>query len=216
MTPDHLKFGRRFAADPRDAKHPMRKVLPERITLISKFYDTGPLLDQGDTPMCVGYAWKQFLQSMPIMSSGPPDAPTIYHEAQTLDEWPGENYDGTSVRGGAKALLRDTKLASYVWAANAADVRDFLITKGTVVIGSDWRYQMFFPNATSGLLKLGGPVVGGHAYLVCGYDVDKNWFQMINSWGPWGLHDTGKAFMAFGDLDKLIRAQGEACAALEL
>jgi hypothetical protein len=212
---DRLKFGRRYAPDPRDAKHPMRDVIPKEVALASRFYRRGPTLDQGETPMCVGYAWDQFLRSEPLMTATGPYGPQIYHEAQLADEWPGEDYEGTSVRGGAKALLADTRLNRYVWAANALDVRDFLITTGTVVMGTDWRNGMFDPDPATGLLKLSGPVAGGHAYLLCGYDAPRDWFQMVNSWDGWGLDGTGVAFIAFGDLDRLIRAHGEACAAVE-
>jgi hypothetical protein len=213
---EHLKWGRRYAPDPRDAKHPMRPHLPKEITVASKFYRTGALLDQGDTPQCVGYAWAQFLQSEPLMTTTGPDAPTIYHQAQLNDEWPGENYEGTSVRGGAKALTQASRLNRYVWAANALDVRDWLITTSTVVMGTDWRSGMSAPNPTTGLLKLSGAVAGGHAYLICGYDAPRNWFQIINSWNGWGLNNSGVAYIAFADVDRLIRSQGEACAALEL
>lgn len=212
---ERMKFGRRYAPDPRDAKHPMRDVLPKKVAAASRFYKVGPTLDQGDTPMCVGYAWDQFLRSEPLMTTQGPYGPEIYHVAQTLDEWPGEAYDGTSVRGGAKALTAATRLKQYVWAANALDVRDFLIVRGTVVMGTDWRNGMFSPNPTTGLLKLSGAVAGGHAYLLCGYDAPRNWFQMINSWDGWGLNNTGIAYIAYSDLDRLIRAQGEACAAIE-
>jgi hypothetical protein len=214
MQIETLKWGRRHAIDSRDAKHPMRERLPAEIVVASRFYRTGPVLDQGETPKCVGYAWDQFLKSEPLMSTHGPYADEIYHDAQQVDEWPGDLYDGTSVRAGAKVLLAETRLTRYVWAANALDVRDWLITTGTVVMGTGWRNQMFYPD-TSGLLKLAGPVVGGHAYLLCGYDAKRNWFQMINSWGAWGLQDTGIAFITFSDLDRLIRAQGEACAAVE-
>ncbi len=207
------QFGRRYAPDPRDARFPMRAALPARVAIVSKFYQIGPILDQGNTPQCVGYSGKQFLQSDPVQTMDGPSAEQLYHEAQQNDEWPGEDYDGTSVRGLAKALTNEGRLLSYVWGASAADVRDFLITQGTVIMGTDWLARMMTPDKT-GLLKVSGSVVGGHAYLLTGFDASRNCFQMTNSWGEgWGLK--GQAYIRFADLDKLIAAQGEACAALE-
>lgn len=209
-----IVFGRLPSPDARDARYPMRALLPPQIPLVSKFYTTGPTLDQEKTPQCVGYAWRQFLTSAPVETLDGPTAPEIYHQAQLNDEWPGEAYSGTSVRGAATALTTDARLKSYVWGTSAAEVRDFLITTSTVVMGTDWLNNMFTPTA-NGVLKVSGGKAGGHAYLLCGYDVKTNYFQMMNSWGEsWGQH--GKAWMRFSDLDKLLKNGGEACAAVEL
>jgi len=191
----------------------MRAMLPSQIPQVSRFYKTGPVLDQGQTSQCVGYSWRQFLTSEPTITTDGMTAPEIYHEAQVNDEWPGEDYDGSSVRGGAKALSIAGCLKSYVWAGSAADVRDFLISTGTVVMGTDWLSNMMTPSS-AGVLDVSGQVEGGHAYLLCGYSVETKRFQMINSWGTsWGL--SGIAWINFRDLDKLLRRQGEACAAVE-
>jgi hypothetical protein len=209
----NIQFGRIYSPDARDRQFPMRAMLPARIPLVSKFYKTGPVLDQGSTSQCVGYSWRQFLTSEPEITPGGMTATEIYREAQLNDEWPGEAYDGSSVRGGAKALSLAGCLKSYVWAGSAADVRDFLITTGTVVAGTDWKRNMMTPGL-DGLLNCTGPVEGGHAYLLTGYDAVTNRFQMINSWGAsWGLN--GMAWITFRDLDKLLRAYGEMCAAVE-
>lgn len=208
-----VKFGRKYSPDARDLRFPMRAMLPARVAIVSRFYETGPVLDQGDTSQCVGFSWRQFLTSAPLVTTDGPSAAQLYHEAQVNDEWPGEDYEGSSVRGGAKALTTDGRLKSYVWAASAADVRDFLITTGTVVMGTDWLRNMFTPSK-NGVLRVSGALEGGHAYLLCGYDAKANRFQMINSWSTsWGLD--GKAWINFKDLDRLLARQGEACAAVE-
>ena len=100
-------LGRLPAKDDRDLKFQLKtitKIPVSGIIPVSKTWVPGPVLDQGDRPYCVGYAWRQFLTSSPIRTKDGQSADIIYHTAQTMDEWPGTNYDGTSVRGGAKAV----------------------------------------------------------------------------------------------------------------
>jgi|SRR5690349_22174584 len=192
----------------------MRSFLPKRIPTGTRYYRMGPVLDQGSTPMCVGYGWRQWLSSAVLMTKDGPSAPVIYREAQKLDEWPGEDYDGTSVRGGVKALQERGHVASYVWAFDAATARDWILAgKGTVVFGTDWYEGMFDPDAKH-FLNLSGGVAGGHCYLVCGYSSERKAFRIVNSWGAgWG--DKGRAWIRFDDADRLIKAAGEACTAVE-
>lgn len=213
VDPTNIRFGRIPSPDTRDLKFPMRAMIPPSVPLTTVTYATGPILDQGDTPQCVGYAWRQFLTSEPTCTTTGPTPTEIYLEAQKLDEWPGESYDGTSVRGGAEFMTNQARLKSYVWAANEIDIRDFLITTGTVVMGTDWLSSMFNPRP-DGTLKVNGQLAGGHAYLLVGYDVQRNAVKMVQSWGDWGpLH--GYAYIKMSDLGKLMRAGGEACAAVE-
>lgn len=207
-------LGRLPAPDHRDQLFPMRALVPEQPQKKSRFFQSGPILDQGQTPTCVGHAWRQWLTSAPIMTKGGPDPFTIYHEAQKVDEWPGENYDGTSVRAGCKYLQDSGHVANYFWANDAATVRDFLLNRigSTVVIGSDWLENMFTPQ--KGFLDVSGAVAGGHAYVLVGYSEPRQAFRMVNSWGKsWG--ENGRAWIRFADLDGLIRNGGEAVAATE-
>jgi hypothetical protein len=58
-------------------------------------------MDQGSEGACVGFGWTR---AMMILNRRRYDAPWLYHEAQKVDEWTGEDYDGTSVRAGADVL----------------------------------------------------------------------------------------------------------------
>lgn len=57
--------------------------------------------DQGQTPHCVGYSLSR---AMSWYNRRFYDADWLYYEAQKVDEWDGEDYDGTSVRGGCRIL----------------------------------------------------------------------------------------------------------------
>lgn len=210
-------LGRLFAPDPRDAGYPLRALVPPAVPQVtSRFYKTGPVLNQGSTSECVAYAWKQFLDSAPIMDpeAQPPPAQVIYDAAQIVDEWAGTPHKGTSVRAGAKVLTALHRLGAYHWSTSAEDVRAYLLTTGTVVLGTDWMEDMFRPGK-DGFVKVSGPVAGGHAYLAVGWSQKHGAVRCINSWGSgWGQH--GRFWMAGEDLQKLLERDGEACAGVEV
>mgnify|MGYP006891290300 CR=1 FL=1 len=76
----------------------------------------------------------------------PFDTTFLYNEAQKIDQWPGEDYDGTSVRAGAAVLKSKGYISGYNWAWDVETVVNALLTLGPVVVGTWWTYDMFFPN----------------------------------------------------------------------
>lgn len=211
-------LGREYKLDVRDNNYLIEKrILLPKTTISQRYWDnTGWWGDQGNTPQCVGYAWAHFIDDGPIKHSGP--KPTIspsliYRESQKIDEWPGENYDGTSVRAGAKYLKNQNKIKSYLWAYNLNTLVKTVLTQGPVVVGTNWYYGMFFPNKT-GLIRISGRIMGGHAYVINGVDTRTRLFRIKNSWGrSWGVN--GSAFISFSDMERLIRENGEICLAVE-
>lgn len=172
--------------------------------------------DQGSTPQCVGYAWAHWIEDGPVIHNGnhPVVNPsTIYFEAQKVDEWPGQNYDGTSVRGGAKYLQTIGKVNSYYWAFDINTLIRTVSLLGPVVVGTNWYYNMFYPNG-SGHIRVGGGIAGGHAYVINGVDNVNRLFRIKNSWGQsWGIG--GHAYISFADMTRLINESGEICLAIE-
>jgi hypothetical protein len=57
--------------------------------------------NQGQAPHCVGYSLSR---AMSWLNRRFYDADWLYYEAQKVDEWDGEDYEGTSVRGGCRIL----------------------------------------------------------------------------------------------------------------
>lgn len=210
-------LGRRVAPDPRDRRFAMRAMLdatppPPRA---SRYYRAGPVLDQGATSACVGFAWAQWLASAPLMTRAGPAPLDIYAEARRVDEWPGEDYDGTSVRAGVKALQARGHVAEYRWAAGTDDVLDWLLGgHGSVVMGSAWYAGMFTPDQ-EGFIRPGGAVVGGHAYVLIGANRAAEKVRLLNSWGPaWGRR--GRAWLRLADVARLLAEDGEACCGVEV
>ncbi len=206
-------LGRIAAADDRDRKHLMAAVIADKPVPTYRYLRTGATLDQGATSSCVGHAWVAFLMAAPTMTKDV-NPFWLYRAAQDYDEWPGHNYDGSSVRGGAKYLQQEGRLSSYVWAFEAQTVADFILGgHGSVVAGTNFYDQMFRPDK-HGFVQPFGRIVGGHAYLAVGYSRTRGVFRFLNSWGT-AFGDKGRFWMLGEHVDRLIREDGEACAAIE-
>lgn len=207
----NIVFGRRFAPDERDRKFLLRAA-PLTSIPKKKSWRIWWKGDQGETPQCVGYSWHGLLRALPNLQRDP--APTmIYRMAQQNDEWPGEEYEGSSVRGGAKALQIAGKISAYGWAFTATEAIQWVGAHGPVVLGTNWYASMMSPGK-DGVLSIKGRIVGGHAYLLLGYDETRGLALIQNSWGAkWG--SKGRAWISYDDLDRLMKEDGEACSPTE-
>lgn len=221
----NVKLNRKPSPDSRDEKYQIHKKWPHTLmqaatnpALTQKMWDDNWWWgNQGATPQCVGYAWAHCLADAPIIhSQNPAMAPeAIYEAAQKLDEWPGEDYAGTSVRGGVKALQAAKWVSNYYWTWSVNTMVATVLSVGPVVVGSDWLSGMMTPTKGAAMIYARGRVLGGHAYVVNGVDTVKKVFRIKNSWGQdWG--QGGHAWISIADMAKLIRDSGEVCIATEL
>lgn len=211
-------LGRLYAPDPHDANYPMRALLlpaPSQRTY-RYWYDGGAWLDQGNQPACVGFGWTHWWEDGPATHPGRStnsDALELYHEAQELDEWPGHDYEGTSVRGGAKAMQARGRVGAYHWAVEMQDIIDALLEVGPVVVGTNWYEGMMTPDPY-GMIHVNGDVLGGHCYVLNGVNTKSGLVRVKNSWGrEWGIG--GHAFMTIEEMSQLLAQEGEACLAIE-
>jgi Papain family cysteine protease len=204
--------------DPRDDNFPLAAVIGAVDDPRSKekvWQLPAHLLNQGSTNSCVGHACAHFILAAPIMSHSI-DAIALWHRAQEIDEFPGNEgtNSGTSVRAGF-GVLRERNLITtdYRWAANADEALRFILTRGPVVVGSKWYPGMSSP--INGVMQLtGNPGATGHAYLLFGFSPDQDAFMMANSWGTgWGID--GCAFLRYDALDELMQQGGVVCSAIE-
>jgi hypothetical protein len=223
-------FGRRFDPDDRDRNYLMRRMLPDvrRLALPTrKTWRIAPrALHQGNTGTCVGHAWSNFLRCAPLQTTKGPSAFDIYRAAILTDPF-SENDDeaelpdgdgglefGTTVRAGAEAVTGFRRLKSYVWAFSLAPAVEWVLTRGPVVLGTNW-YSSFRPDA-EGIIRIlpNARVAGGHAYLLRGVDTRRALARCSNSWGDdWG--SSGDFLLPFRDLERLIHEDGEVCSAVE-
>jgi hypothetical protein len=190
-----------------------------------KFYPTGPILDQGSTPQCVAYSTVQLLRTGPVSNKFTDDPSVLYHKCQLVDEWDGEDYDGTSVHAAMKVLKSEGYVSEYRWAYDIGTAINHLLTTGPVLVGTNWYSDMFYPDVKTGFLKVSGFVAGGHAWLWKGVNLDypcpdgsKGAIRMVQSWGNnWGNGPVrGLAWLSISDAARLIAEDGEVATVTEV
>lgn len=209
-------LGRKPQFDKRSKEFPIRALLTREQLRTPRSYTwrCEKTLDQGPDGACVGFGYTHELIARPkaIKKLDYEAAMSIYHTAQTLDPWPGENYSGTSMLAGIKAVqqLYPTLITEYRW---CFDFKDLVVTlgyKGPVVMGINWYTGMFTPDRKTGILSVTGSKAGGHCILAMGVDVKKKLIKIHNSWGPkWGIN--GEAYFTFADMKRIMAERAEFC-----
>jgi hypothetical protein len=209
--------------DERSRDYNIMSVINAGVAPQRKMWEEGTVLDQGNEGACVGFGWMgEYLATPAAPPSQPPArlaeayAKDIYASAKTVDEFPGENYEGTSVLAGAKVMKSRGFIQSYRWAFSIEAVRDAIIQEGPVVIGVPWKEGMY-DTAAGGVVKVSGKSVGGHCLVLTGYDpamkIGSRKYEVYrwrNSWGSsYGVGGSG--YIKATDLAKLLKGVGEAC-----
>lgn len=219
--------------DERSLDYPVREVLSASTPRRKRSWQAHrQRLDQGHEGACVGFGWTAELQAQPAVVGGVSGqigpypaqyfASYLYHKAQQVDDWPGDDYEGTSVLAGAKAVQAEGYIDSYRWAFTIDDVLDALIELGPVVLGIPW-FESMYETRPGGLVEVDGRLVGGHCITLTGYHPRmrirgegwRNRFEVCrwrNSWGE-SYGNRGDGYIRVEDLEVLLwgRYGGEAC-----
>jgi hypothetical protein len=225
-------FDRIARFDPRSRAFAAVSTLPHN-NVRSYTWRCGTWNDQGQEGACVGFAWSHELAARPAeVPTTEAQARLIYHEAQKLDEWAGESYEGTSVLAGVKAVKANFKnakgvplIGEYRWAFGVEDLVRVLGYRGPAVLGINWYSGMFNTDA-GGFIHKTGSLAGGHAILAravklawvdphgprefSNTDQSLSYVTLRNSWGrAWGMG--GDCRVSLSDLGALLQEQGDAC-----
>lgn len=139
--------------------------------------------DQGNEGACVGFASSRM---MTLLNRARYDAPWLYHEAQRIDEWDGEDYEGTSVRAGMD-VLRKKGHCRYS-STRVMDIR-----------AQDGIQENRWARSIADIAACLDPATGGSRVLNVGY------VTLLNSWGtdyPHGVR------LSLESLRRLVLEQG--------
>ena len=202
------QFGWRPEEDARDESYTLRALAMPDVTE-REWWADGWHGDQGATPECVAYALLHHLNDGPdpytlFNVRRPGMVPReLYCDARDRDPWPKpcDAHAGTSLRAGAKALKARGFITRYEWLRTLPDITAYVLGTGALVLGTHWFEGMSRPDA-DGVIRIAGGLLGGHAYVLNGINVDSGFARVKNSWGRgWGMG--GHAFLPLEDLERL-------------
>lgn len=217
-----MELGRKVEHDERSKEFAVpRRLAPTKSVQHPTF---GATLNQGDVGACTGFGACHVMNTGHLRAKleergqevlNNKHALDIYSAATKLDAWPGSyppDDTGSSGLAAMKALKSYGLITKYTWAFGIDAVLSTIATS-PMLVGTDWYESMYRPSKT-GLVKISGSVVGGHAYALTGYQivgktVSNNLFWFRNSWGlNWG--NIGGFCMTVKSFEKLLNNQGDA------
>jgi Papain family cysteine protease len=190
-----------------------------------------PILDQGQEGACTGFGLATVVHYLLLKRKVIPDPTVIsprmlYEMAKRYDEWPGEDYDGSSARGAMKGWHKHGVCAEEIWPYSPINADRQLTEERSRdaakrPLGSYFRVNhqdlvsihtaiaevgILYATSTvhsgwnnvskEGFILLEDQILGGHAFAIVAYDNLGFWIQ--NSWGSnWGLN--GFAHITYDD-----------------
>ncbi len=220
-----MRLGRHVNHDPRSLQFlvapPNARTTPKSV----KWTRHTPVYNQGNLGTCVPNTGLGIMGTDPYWDTIPPDlkralssADTVqasqviplYRECTANDPFAGQyepddtGSDGLTL---AKMLHRRGLISGYQHATSLTACHE-AIQKGPFAIGVPWYQNLFNPDA-SGVVTIGGAMVGGHEVMVDEYDLNRDLWWFTNSWSTsWGKN--GRAAMSSATFQNLLSQRGDA------
>lgn len=166
---------------------------------------------------CVAFSGANEAAGWPIAVKGltVPQILDWYYRMQDIDPWPGSarpgdspRYEGTSALAGAKVMRELGYIAEYRWVLAVEELVWWVGRRGPVLLATDWTRDMFYPDA-EGIIRPGGPVDGGHQYMVRGVSLKRGLLAIPNTWKGWGRNGSGDCYLPIEDAARLLAEDGE-------
>ncbi|MDA1235438.1 MAG: C1 family peptidase [Acidobacteria bacterium] len=198
----------------------LTEVPPSRSLSVYKGDKAPPILDQGTEGACTGFGLaavaNYLLLTLPDSLDKSDVSPRMFYQmARRYDEWPGEDYDGSSARGAMKGWHKHGVCTEKMWPyaleeasgnltpSRIADAvsrplgayfrvnhKDLVamhcaITEVGILYATATVHSGWDNVTSKGIIPLEDEQLGGHALAIVAYDQHGFWIQ--NSWGNgWG------------------------------
>lgn len=108
-----------------------------------------------------------------------------YDWCRKNDEWPGENYDGTSAAAGARMAASAGLVTEYRWAETVRDFLTAISRHGPGCFAIDWKTGMMKPDS-DGFIHPTGIVEGGHQIMCNVIALRRFKRPALGLWQSWG------------------------------
>lgn len=203
--------------------------------------------DQGTEGACVGFAASMMMAIRNELQARDArmkpyvhwyNCMWLYREAQRVDEWPGENYEGTSVRAamdvlrtlghvriGRRKIEAPAAIAEGIsenrWATTVDEIRACIADGMPVTLGINWYSSFDEPRKVGRDMFIGreagldhadlGYIRGGHSVCIYGASDVRGAVKLKNSWG----RDYPLVWLPYGALERVLREDGEATVAVD-
>lgn len=168
-------------------------------------WSTGPVLDQGDTPRCLGFAIEGWLEAMPYPTHSIPA--DIYHWAQFHDWKKTDDTMGAPLDGGMDFLYRNGFAADQAITQDPAVAVNFMDHNSPLLVASAWYFDMYYPDSAYYVHPTGN-FEGYHMYMCNRYTAATKTISCQNSWGD-TFGDSGHFNMTTQDFYNLLNNPGE-------
>lgn len=219
-APERVLDARPDTLDFRDRMYEATLVeVPTHVPLGEYLALDAPILDQGSEGACTGFGLAAVASYLLRRRHVVPDTTAVsprmlYDLARRYDEWPGEDYSGSSARGAMKGWYKHGvcaetlypsrgKVAGGMTDARTADAlkrplgsyfrvnhKDLVamhaaLAEVGILYATAQVHEGWSQVGRDGIIELSPTLLGGHAFALVAYDDQGFWLQ--NSWGPtWG------------------------------
>lgn len=221
VHPDTVDF-RDLMYVPTLVEVPVRRTVDEYLSRFLNYPPVlnGPVLNQGQEGACTGFGLaavaNYLLWTRRVVPSGSRTSARMFYEmARRYDEWPGENYSGSSARGAMKGWHKHGVCGEVEWPYEMAQAGGTLtparatdaarrplgayfrvnhqnivamhsaLAEVGVLYATGRVHEGWGQTGADGLIPFQTKLLGGHAFAIVGCDESGFWIQ--NSWGPgWG------------------------------
>ena len=178
----------------------------------SKLHRQYHYFDQGNNPSCTGYGTATYLATAHEYTKSSIAGSEWYRRNVEFDRSQGRYYDGGATCVAAFEVARQAgAISGYQWMYSIKEMQQAILLR-PIVMGTNWYYEMWDRDPEKIVrfrANQPGQNVGGHFYVLNGYDAQRDLWRNPETWGDGDYWIPGEVMY------RLLREDGECAIAVE-